>query len=386
MRSRSCWFAAGLVSGCARIHPVPAPVAVQQIAPDAAPLAPVPPPRPGAESMNTEYFLGDAATEAAAFADFAARIQEVQRFQTARRGQPVQRGFHAKAHACLTGALRPLPQRDPRTRHGLFASDATRAVTVRFSNGVGWQQADRKLDARGMAVEVQDVDGPRMVPDGRDVHDLLMTNSPTPVGQNAHEFMGFAARNARGNLPALLWAARHPHGVAPALADTGAIKSITSTTFWSGGAYHLGAHQAVKFQAYPCPDLPPPQAAAGADRSHPDYLRAGLVAAAAAGPLCWELGVQLQADPRHTPIEDAAVEWLPRHAPILPVARIELPAQAPLDAAACDALTFSPWTGLHAHQPMGHINRARKAVYAASQQNRGVGSHPPTPAANPTPP
>jgi hypothetical protein len=35
-----------------------------------------------------------------------------------------------------------------------------------------------------------------------------------------------------------------------------------------------------------------------------------------------------------------------------------------------DALAFSPWHGLAAHQPLGAIMRARKPVYAASADFR----------------
>jgi hypothetical protein len=31
---------------------------------------------------------------------------------------------------------------------------------------------------------------------------------------------------------------------------------------------------------------------------------------------------------------------------------------------------FSPWNGLAAHQPLGAINRARKAIYEASARFR----------------
>ena len=37
----------------------------------------------------------------------------------------------------------------------------------------------------------------------------------------------------------------------------------------------------------------------------------------------------------------------------------------------CDSLSFNPWHGISAHQPMGHINRARRYVYDASRNHRG---------------
>ena len=38
--------------------------------------------------------------------------------------------------------------------------------------------------------------------------------------------------------------------------------------------------------------------------------------------------------------------------------------------AQCERLVFTPWHSLAAHQPIGSINRLRKAVYEASAQHR----------------
>ena len=60
--------------------------------------------------------------------------------------------------------------------------------------------------------------------------------------------------------------------------------------------------------------------------------------------------------------------------PELAVARITLPAQDfdnPERDAFCDDLFFNPWHGISAHQPMGHINRARRHLDEASRAERG---------------
>ncbi len=67
-----------------------------------------------------------------------------------------------ESHGCLHGEFRLAPDRAPRTRYGIFADgQPNRPVWVRYSNGVGWKQADDTLDARGMAVKVMDVPGPK---------------------------------------------------------------------------------------------------------------------------------------------------------------------------------------------------------------------------------
>lgn len=337
------------------------------IAPDAWPADPIVP-QDDRPAFNTEYFLGTAEEEAAQFTAFSKQIQELQKKAAADHGQPVQRGFHAKSHACLSGELRLDPHRDPRTRFGLFANNQQdKRIVARFSNGVGWRQGDSELDARGLAIKVFGVPGPKFMPDEEDTQDFLMTNSPTPVGRDAVEFMEFARANTNGRLSGLFFLAGHAPTAAKALARTTAIDSMVTERFWSGGPYHLGAHQAVKYSTRPC-DL---RLVREPSRATDDYLRDDLVLAAKDG-VCMTLYVQLQTDPDKTPIENSSVVWEETDSPILPVARVWMPPQevSPSGTAACDALAFTPWHSMPAHKPMGHINRARRYVYLASQSLR----------------
>ena len=372
MKTSTCFFLASLALafGCAHAPreggagPRTGPV-VDPNAEPAEPQAPV----GDTPHWNTEYYLGTRDQELAQFAEFARQIQEIQRTLAKNHDQPISRGFHAKSHACLTGELHLDPHRNPRTRYGLFADgQGTKKVTVRFSNGVGFKQGDGDLDARGLAVKVHGVEGPKYLPEEADSQDFLMTNTPTPVGRDAVEFMEFARANTDGRLAALFFLVRRASTASIALSRTGPIDSMVTERFWSGSAYHLGAHQAVKFQTRPC-DLrlvrQPPH-------DGDDYLRKDLVAAAAKDGVCMRLYVQLQTDPEATPIENASVEWKESDSPLLPVATIEMPPQVVDDSAtaACDQLAFTPWHSIPAHKPMGHINRARRYVYAASQAQR----------------
>lgn len=340
---------------------------VPRIAPDAEPAEPLDP-RDDRAAMNSEYFLGTRESEAAQFAEFARQIQELQRKAATERSQPLQRGFHAKSHACLDGELRLDPHRDPRTRFGLFANgQENKRIVARFSNGVGWRQADSQLDARGLAFKVFGVPGEKYLPDEQDTQDFLMTNSPTPVGRDAVEFMQFARANASGRISGLFFLAGHATTAAQAFARTNPVDSMVTERYWSGGAYHLGAHQAVKYSSRPC-DL---RLVREPSRSSDDYLRDDLIDAAKSG-VCMTIYVQLQTDADKTPIENASKVWEETDSPILPVARLVMPPQVvgPSATPACDALSFTPWHAIPAHKPMGHINRARRFVYAASQSLR----------------
>ncbi len=362
--------------GCSGITVVAPRPELRRVAPDDVPLPPFEPVAEGAESMNSEYCLESCTAEKARFAEFAKQIQELQKLQSGNRGQSVQRGFHGKAHGCLYGTVEPLPDRDPRSKFGVFAEGkGPYKAWIRFSNGVGWTQPDDELDARGMAVKLLGVDGARPLNDEMQTQDFLMTNSPTPVGRNAEEFMKFAFANERGRLSGYWFAATHIRTGAPALMRTDPIDSAANAQYWAGGAFHLGAHQAVKYTAKPCEgSVPRPKG----PRTDPDYLRKDLNAAAKAG-LCFTFYAQFQADPKTTPIEHASREWPEDVAPPVPIATIRMPAQDLADPARdafCEKLSYSPWHGIYAHQPMGHINRARRYVYEASRQGRAGGFEP----------
>lgn len=353
------------LGACTHPAPLAGPPAID---PDAEPLPPQVVPADGTLALDTEYWLGTEAEEKAQFAEFARQIGEIQDYTSKERGQPVQRGFHAKSHGCLDGELRLDPHRDARSRFGVFADDTrVRRVVVRFSNGVGWKQTDRELDARGMAVKVFDVPGPKYQPDDSETQDFLMTNAPVPVGRDAIEFMKFAHANAKGRAAGVLFLIGHASNVAEALSRTTPVDSMVTERYWSGSAYHLGAHQAVKLSTRPC-DL---RLVREPKRDSEDYLRADLAAAAKEG-ICMQLYVQFQTDPRTTPVEDTSKIWEESESPIVPVAKIVMPPQTidPANTPACDRLTFSPWHSIPAHKPMGHINRARRSVYAASQTHR----------------
>lgn len=345
---------------------------VKAIDPSAEPAPPQRPPADGVPAFNTEYWLGDdEATEQARVLEFGKKIQALQQQVATDKGSPVMRGFHAKSHGCLHGELQPIEGRDARARFGLFADhEPARPVWVRFSNGVGWKQADDELDARGMAVKVMNVPGAKYLADERETQDFLMTNSPTPVGKDAEEFMEFAQANVKGRAAGLFFLIGHLKS-ASALTQTGAIDSAVTATYWSGGPYHLGAHQAIKYLAKPCDE----KAKRTPARDDANYLKNDLLAAAKS-QLCFTMYVQFQTDPMETPIENASIRWDETLSVPVPVATIVMPAQDLAPTEFCDGLAFTPWHSVAAHKPMGNHNRARRIVYAASQTSRVPGPEP----------
>ncbi len=67
------------------------------------------------------------------------------------------------------------------------------------------------------------------------------------------------------------------------------------------------------------------------------------------------------------PIEDASVIWDESLSPFRKVATISIPEQdftASANVEDCELMTFNPWQSLPAHQPLGGVNRVRKAIYS----------------------
>ena len=85
----------------------------------------------------------------------------------------------------------------------------------------------------------------------------------------------------------------------------------------------------------------------------------------AQAPVRFALHVQRFVSETATPIEDGAVEWT---SPWTPVATLTIPRQNLDDASRdhVDGLAFSPWHAPADFRPLGNLNRARRAVYAAS--------------------
>ena len=88
----------------------------------------------------------------------------------------------------------------------------------------------------------------------------------------------------------------------------------------------------------------------------------------------WDLQVQLCTDLEKMPIEDPTVVWDEKESPFRTVATLTVEPQRGWQHGASekteDALSFGPWHGLAAHQPLGGVNRARESPYEQSTAYR----------------
>jgi Catalase len=316
---------------------------------------------------------------------YAEALRASQRRNGAKTGGP-SRALHAKGNAGVLGELTVRGDLPEPARAGLFATPATYRAYVRYSNGSGKTQPDTKGDVRGVAVKVVGVEGTKVIAgmEHEKTQDLLLIRTPTIPFRNADEFV--AVVTAAGQSPLLLLprvigrlGLSRALELLPKLASglRRPVRSLATTHYFSAAPIRCGAYAAHYALAPREREEPEPALAPSAD-----FLRAGLAARLAKGPVVYDLRIQLYTDERKTPIEDASVEWKEEDAPFVTVATLTLPRQD-LDgprgrkiASFVEGLSFDPWHALEAHRPLGNIMRARNHAYRLSTLERHAAPEP----------
>jgi catalase len=297
-------------------------------------------------------------------------------------GPLYRRDAHAKAHGCLTATFTVRDELPEAARTGVFVPGRRYQAWIRFSNGNAALQPDRDKDARGMAIKLMGVPGPKLLdsPLDRDAEtqDFLMINFPVFFNRDPAEYERFIRYQADGSQFGYFFAGRNPldwrwRELYLGGRLLGRIRNPLYAQYYSMTSYALGVEQgsterpkpyrpAMKYSAKSCtpPDGRP------ADESDDDYLRRGLVEHLAQADGCFEFMVQLQDPARGMPVEDPTVRWSERRSPYVAVADVHIPRQqfdTPERNAFCENLSFTPWHALEDHRPLGGLNRIRKAVY-----------------------
>ncbi len=327
-----------------------------------------------------ENVPGDEATR---FERYAEELRAMQR-RNASRGR-THRALHAKGLGGFEAEFTVLPDLPEHARVGLFAAPGRFRAYVRFSNGSGKHQPDRKPDVRGVAVKLVGVRDRKILPGLEDAltQDFLLIRSPSTPFRTADDFVGFVRAVER---PALLLPRLMAHfGFLGAFQLLGQlVKSLkepvlplAATRFYSAQPVKFGPY-AVRYALSPQTSGPAVAAAA----SGPDYLGEELAERLRSGPVSYDFQIQFYRDAATTPIEDSSVEWREQDAPFITLARLVLPRQ---DAGAArgrriaefvEQLSFDPWHTTAAFRPLGNMMRARRHAYRLSSLERGAGGEP----------
>ncbi len=305
-----------------------------------------------------------------------AAVTQVEQSQAGNPQRTAKRDAHPKAHGCVAGSFTLNSQLPPDLAVGTFQPGKRYDTWVRFSNGSN--DDDRKDDARGMAIKILGVDGPRLLTGEESTahtHDILLSNHHTFFLKDVATYVKFMEQVAEKGNPLKFFISWNPlnwHLREAVLAKkfTGQkISSPLTSRYWSVTPYKLG-NQVVKYTAVPC---------GGADTSgehadDPNYLSKALKDGLRSGNgACFDFKIQRRTDARNMPVEDATKTWDEEASPFVTIGQIKIPPQA-FDSTQqqtfCENLSFTPWHGTPEHRPLGRINRTRKVVYEATSAAR----------------
>ena len=324
-------------------------------------------------SPSTGWKEQIAADEAQRFAGYVEIFKAIQARKSRKYGAG--RALHRKQLTVAQGRLEVLSNLPEFARQGLFAAPGSFDVRLRLSNGGMDHASDKQPDIRGLAIKVLGVQGLQSesaLGNGPAIsQDFLLINQEKFAFPRSDEFVAFvqAASNGNGALLKYLFAR---YGIFGAPARLASMLKAVGRSF--GGFATEPLFSAVPIACGPYAVRVRLQPAASNGAATPGAKAdwgADFSSRLASQDLEWDLQLQPFVSEAQTPIEDAAVNW---SSPYTTVARLRLPRQSASAELAreCEAGVFDPWQALAAHRPLGEVQRARKVVYFASQQQRGA--------------
>jgi hypothetical protein len=301
------------------------------------------------------------------------------------------RSVHAKSHGLLRAELEVAAGLPATLAQGLFAQPGRYQAVMRFSTIPGDILDDSVSVPRGLAVKIIGVPGDRL-PDceGDTTQDFLLVEGPAFAAPTAKKFLGSlkllakTTDKAPGLKKVLSAALRGVEAIVErAGGESGLLKTlgghpedhILGESFFSQAPIRYGDYIAKISIAPVSAELISLTNAPLNVNGKPDGLRDAVREFFAARAGTWELRAQLCTDLETMPIEDASIPWPEDKSPYIAVGRITVqPQDSWSDAnvkAIDDGMSFSPWHGISAHQPLGSVMRARKAAYKMSAEFRG---------------
>jgi hypothetical protein len=268
---------------------------------------------------------------------------------------------------------------DPNFQSGVFIGGKTYKAFVRWSNGAGpgfatgfnGPRNDAAPDNRAIAIKLLGVAGQKMLEQESDAEtqDFLFTTSQAAFLVDAQQALDFFTATAGGFLKQSAYLATHPSLAKMYAVDTpaaGLIKDLATGSFYSNVPNRFGSSYA-KFMLDPCNNNPSKFTLPGATNYYSDRWTKDI----ASGDVCYGLYVQMYQDDSSTPLEDGTAVWNTEWT-LLGTLTFE-GGQAWGDDTRenmCENFSFNPWHTLPDHEPIGGIQRVRKAVYTTMGQMR----------------
>lgn len=278
------------------------------------------------------------------------------------------RDAHPKAHGCVKAEFKINDELPQKLAQGIFVQGKTYPAWIRFSNASSdATQADSKKDARGMAIKVLGISGPKLLDNEHSTQDFILINHPVFFVNSPVRYMSFIKDMKSDSfvkklhIPFSLGA----KGTWIALNSRSRIANPLHARYWSMVPYQLGLgpdRQAVKYSVQPC--SPYKKETVPRTPEH-DFLRESLLNSLQKNDACMEFLIQPRTSNTMS-VEDSMTEWKENKAPFYKVATIRIPQQffdTPDQNRFCENLSFSPWHSIPEHKPLGAVNRMRKFIY-----------------------
>ena len=340
------------------------------------------------------------------------RATGAQMAQRYAKDKKVLRNQHAKSHGCVAARFTVLHDIPQQYRVGLFSEPKSYDAIVRFSNASSRVGPDSRESpegvqihgSRGMAIKVLGVSGESILPlHGALTQDFVMINSPVFAFANVEDYallsksiaehgdekgpaMFFAARQTPDTTPEQLERAKLTGEIAARIQSSGNPPPFqkppahpVQNKYFGAAPFLFGPNHAMRYRVTPIGE----GFAEAIDVSKDDYLRDGLSERLGAGKtIRFVFEAQIRSKEEITDIgqqiENACLDWETEGEAScwIRLADLEITASKPLDEAVCESLIFTPWHCLREHQPLGSINRLRKAVYQASAMIRSTPKEP----------
>ncbi|MBD2150905.1 hypothetical protein H6F44_12355 [Pseudanabaena sp. FACHB-1277] len=336
----------------------------------AAPLADVAQTPSSATTATCELEIGKEyipSSEAEDIAKITAAFKQGSTRETASRKEkglaPIAlRRTHPKTQAIVTAKFTVSKDIPEQFQYGIFANPKKYNAVVRLSNAAptegGEFRSDAIADTHGISIKLKGLEGGMS-------QDFLLNDHPNFIAASPNELINFILGGAAvkqgqqiNQLPVEQQKALI-RGITLTKASDSLTKNPLDQAYFSQTPYKLG-NGAVKYILKPREVNTP----APINAKDPNYaLQEALVETLSTKDVYFDLFIQPQTNACTELIEDSSVEW---KSALIPVATLKIPSQVidfDKQNKRNEKLVFSPWNALPENQPLGGLNRARKAVY-----------------------
>lgn len=308
--------------------------------------------------------LDTSVAEAAAIDEIVASLRRLVTNAYPDGKRPMRRDAHPKHHGVVVATFTVGEDVPAELRHGLFSRPQAWTAWIRLSNSAPRVQHDLRRDVRGFAIKLLGVPGRKLTDDEPDVptHDFVLASAPTFFIRNPIDYVPFSLAVEKKRPFRLFFFKRGVRWteLKALLRSSIRIQNPLAIPYWSQVPSRLGPH-VVKYHVRPHEPLA--NGSLGTDRN---YLRKNMAATLGQHSVAFDFLVQRQTDPIAMPIDDAIARWDEKCSPFVKVATIAIPRQvfdSPAQMDAAEHLSFTPWRCLAEHEPLGGIQRVRRAVY-----------------------